>query len=213
MGSPKKEIDREFEELQHKVTLTKSFYIMDTEVTQKLFQAIMNNNPSTFKNPMHPVENVDYNMSVKFATKLSEILNINFTLPTEAQWEYACRAETLSPFAFGNTINSSQVNFDGNYSYGNGPKSSYRKKTHPVASFPPNKWGIYDMHGNVWEWCSDSKRIYGADITDPYSKTGSSKILRGGSWDSVASYCRSAYRSQAIPSKQSSDIGFRLIHY
>ena len=113
------------------------------------------------------------------------------SLPTEAEWEYACRAGTTTPFHFGGTISTDQANYDGNYTYGNGKKGVYREKTTPVGSFPANPWGLFDMHGNVWEWCQDWYGPYPkTDITDPQSLTnGEARVLRGGSWNGNPGDC------------------------
>ena len=117
-------------------------------------------------------------------------------LPTEAEWEYACRAGTTTPFHFGETISTDQANYDGNFTYGNGKKGVYREKTTPVGSFPANAWGLYDMHGNVWQWCQDWYGDYPQkDVVDPQGpEKGEVRVLRGGSWISDPQYCRSAFR-------------------
>ena len=120
----------------------------------------------------------------------------SYRLPTEAEWEYACRAGTTTPFHFGETISTDQANYNGNFTYGNGKKGVYRKKTTPVGSFPANAWGLYDMHGNVWQWCQDWYGDYPQkDVVDPQGpEKGEYRVLRGGSWSNDPRYCRSAYR-------------------
>jgi formylglycine-generating enzyme required for sulfatase activity len=133
-------------------------------------------------------------------------------LPSEAQWEYACRAGTVTPFAFGDQIDASLVNFNGNYPYNNGKPSAYREQTVAVKSLPPNAWGLYEMHGNVWEWCQDVYGTYpdGA-VTDPLgSATGDSRVLRGGSWFNNGRYCRYANRYFNPPAYAAYGRGFRL---
>jgi formylglycine-generating enzyme len=132
--------------------------------------------------------------------------------PTEAQWEYACRAGTTTPFHFGETISTDQANYDGNYPYGKGKKGIYRKKTTPVGSFPANAWGLFDMHGNVWEWCADWYGPYPrGDVTNPVGPPGgSARVDRGGSWDSGAWGCRAALRDRDGPGHRFSLLGFRL---
>ncbi|MFZ4986563.1 MAG: formylglycine-generating enzyme family protein, partial [Blastocatellia bacterium] len=160
MGSPPDEQGRDADEgPQHRVTL-RSFEIGKHEVTQELWQAVMGSNPSRFKGDNLPVENVSWNDVQEFCRRLNEKLGLTgsngYRLPTEAEWEYAARAGTTTPFAFGQTISPDIVNYDGNYPYGNGPKGLYREKTVPVGSLGrANDWGIHDMHGNVWEWCED----------------------------------------------------------
>ncbi|NEP81952.1 MAG: SUMF1/EgtB/PvdO family nonheme iron enzyme, partial [Okeania sp. SIO3B3] len=155
MGSPENEAERESSESpQHQVTL-QPFYMSKYPITQNQYQAIMGNNPSNFKGGSRPVEQVSWHNAVEFCQKLSEKTGKIYTLPSESQWEYACRAGTTTPFYFGETITSELVNYNGNYPYGNAPKGKYRQETTDVGSFPPNAFGLYDMHGNVWEWCLD----------------------------------------------------------
>ena len=135
------------------------------------------------------------------------------TLPPESQWEYACRAGTKTPFSFGETISPDQVNFDGNHPYGDSPKGEYREETVEVKSLSANRWGLYEMHGNVWEWCSDWYAEYSPepqiDPTGP--ATGSYRVMRGGGWDYGARGVRSAFRYWFAPGDRSSDLGFRLL--
>ena len=156
MGSPKEEKERKDDETQHKVTLTKGFYMGVYTVTQEQWQEIMGNNPSHFKGEKNlPVETVSWDECQEFAKKLWEKDKKLYRLPTEAEWEYSCRASTTTPFFFGETISTDQANYNGNFTYGNGKKGVYRKKTTPVGSFPANAWGLHDMHGNPWQWCQD----------------------------------------------------------
>ena len=133
-------------------------------------------------------------------------------MPTEAEWEYACRAGTTTAFCYGNDLDSSMANFDGDYPYGNGRKGQDRKTTVKVGSFRPNAWRLYDMHGNVWEWCQDWYGEYrGGAVTDPQSPgAGSVRVSRGGGWDYGARLCRSANRSGDSPGGRIYDLGFRL---
>ena len=135
-----------------------------------------------------------------------------YALPTEAQWEYACRAGTTSAFSFGNTFTSDLANFYGKSPYGTNEQGEYREKTTPVKSFPPNPWGLYDMHGNLYEWCSDwyeEKPLETKDPTGPNS--GDGRIIRGGAWDRKATSCRSAYRYSRDPNRRAHNIGFRVV--
>ena len=134
-------------------------------------------------------------------------------LPTEAEWEYACRAGTTGPFSTGNNITTSQANYDGNYPYNGNGKGVYRQRTTAVGSFAPNPWGLYDMHGNVWEWCWDWYGAYGdGPATDPaVPASDASRVARDGSWNYIASYLRSASRAGDSPGTRSNDLGFRLV--
>ena len=187
MGSPSSEPKRDSDEQQHKVTLTKGVYIGVTEIAQSQWKAIMGNNPSYFKGDNLPVEQVSWNDCQEFIRKLNQQEGGNkYRLPTEDEWEYACRAGTTTPFSTGSCISTDQANYNGNYPMPGCSKGRYRKKTIEVASFPPNAWGLYDMHGNVWEWCQDScewkdKVVtdkYYDGVVDPVCKSGSSRVYR-----------------------------------
>jgi formylglycine-generating enzyme required for sulfatase activity len=136
-----------------------------------------------------------------------------YRLPTEAEWEYACRAGMTGPFTTGSNITTSQANYDGNYPYNNNAKGTYREKTTDVGTFAANRWGLHDMHGNVWEWCWDWYGSYpSGSQTDPQGAvSGASRVLRGGSWSGGGRRLRSAFRSVSTPSGRSSDLGFRLV--
>ena len=155
MGSPTSE-ESHFasESPQHEVNLG-AFWMSQFPITQAQWVSVMGNNPSHFKGEDLPVESVSWHDAMEFCRRLSEQTGHTYTLPSEAQWEYACRAGTTTPFYFGNTITPDQANYDGNYTYGDGPRGEYRQQTTPVGMFPPNDWGLYGMHGNVWEWCLD----------------------------------------------------------
>jgi formylglycine-generating enzyme required for sulfatase activity len=135
-----------------------------------------------------------------------------YRLPTEAEWEYACRAGTDTPFHFGQHFSTDWGNYDGNFPYHDSPKGEYRRATLPVASFPPNPWGLYDMHGNVWEWCHDRYRPYpDGPVVDPVGpEKGLDIVARGGSWASFACYCRSAFRFAFYPFYRNCSVGFRV---
>jgi len=143
---------------------------------------------------------------------LSRIENRTYRLPTEAEWEYAARAGTKTPFAFGQCLSTNDANYDGNYPLSGCSKGKYRKKTLPVGSLQKNFWGLYDMHGNVYEWCSDWYSEYATGgVVDPTGPTtGSERVIRGGSWYGHASYCRSASRVRYSPGGTSGSLGFRL---
>ena len=207
MGSLSSEKGRESDEKQHRVTLTKSFYMQTTEVTHGQWKEIMGNNPSSFKNCGDdcPVDKVSWNDVQEFIRKLNQKEGINkYRLPTEAEWEYACRAGSTTRFCFGDSDSrlSEYAWYDDNSS----------KKTHPVGQKKPNIWGLFDMYGNVWEWCQDWKGNYqSSDVTDPKGpSSGSSRVHRGGSWNDLARYCRSADRSLYSPGSRDFNLGFRL---
>jgi sulfatase modifying factor 1 len=214
MGSPEDEPERYDDETQHPVTLTQGYWLADSACTQALWRAVMGNNPSRFQDDeQNPVEQVSWNGVQQFIDKLNGLIpNLNARLPTEAQWEYACRAGTTMPFSLGKNITPEQVNYDGNYPYANGKKGLYRKKTIPVKSLPPNPWGLYEMHGNVWEWCQDWYGDYPAEPgVDPIgSSEGAYRVLRGGSWHDHGRYVRSADRSSPEPGIRGGDVSFRL---
>jgi len=213
MGSPASEKDRRDNEGPvHEVQITKGFWLGKYEVTQEQWQGVMGSNPSGFNgNSRLPVEQVSWNDIQGFIGKLR---GPGYRLPTEAEWEYACRAGTTTPFNTGNCLSTSQANYNGNYPYSGCSKGEYRQKTTPVGSFAANAWGLHDMHGNVWEWCSDwyGENYYasspGVDPRGPSS--GTARVLRGGSWDYYARYCRSAFRIRGTPDSRFSLIGFRL---
>lgn len=185
MGSPESESQRERDETQHQVILTHGFWLADTTCTQALWQAVMGENPSYFKGEERPVEQVSWDDVQRFIDRLNAIVpGGGFRLPTEAEWEYTCRAGSTTPFWFGNQITPEQVNYDGNYPYAGGAQGHYREATVAVQSLPCNDWGLYEMHGNVWEWCSDFYGRYApAPAVDPAGPAaGEVRVLRGGSW-------------------------------
>jgi formylglycine-generating enzyme required for sulfatase activity/tRNA A-37 threonylcarbamoyl transferase component Bud32 len=220
MGSPESEKDRrENESPQHQVTVPE-FYLGQTLVTQAQYQAIMVNNPSNFKgNDKLPVESVTWLDAIAFCEKLSQKTNRTYRLPSEAEWEYACRAGTKTPYAFGETINPSVVNYNGNNPYGGAANGEYREKTTPVGSFPPNLFGLYDMHGNLLEWCLDEwTDNYNGAPTDGSARgdifsrdKNTERVLRGGSWFSIAQDCRAAVRFYLAASNRGNYVGFRVV--
>ncbi|MCW9679443.1 bifunctional serine/threonine-protein kinase/formylglycine-generating enzyme family protein [Dolichospermum planctonicum UHCC 0167] len=215
MGSPKSEAKRGSNEgPQHQVTVP-SFYMGKYELTQVQYEAIIGTNPSNFKGDNRPVERVSWNNAVEFCKKLSQKTGKKYRLPSEAEWEYTCRAGTTTPFYFGESITPDLVNYDGNYTYASAPKGKYRQQTTDVGTFPPNSFGLYDMHGNVWEWCQDDyKNDYinaptdGSALTSP---SRSAKRLRGGSWVFNPGICRSAYRNNYDLDYYNDRIGFRVV--
>jgi len=163
----------------------------------------------------HPVVHVSWKDASAFCRWLSVKEGRNYRLPKEAEWEYACRAGTTTPFFWGETISTDQANYDGNYTYGNGHKGVYRKKTMPVGSFPTNAWAIHDMHGNVWEWCADrfsGDYYHHSPSKDPKGpSSGKYRVLRGGSWYNHPRILRSALRFGKDPSHQDDNLGFRVV--
>ena len=220
MGSPSSEEHRDSDEgPQLRVRISKGFYMGVYEVTQAQYKAIGHANRSRFKGDNLPVENVPWSHTVEFCRRLSQKEAKTYRLPTEAEWEYACRAGTTTTFNTGETISTDQANYDGNYVYGNGSKGVCRKKTTEVGSFRPNAFGLYDMHGNVWEWCQDwyDERYYTKiplknPAVDPVGQpTRKERVLRGGSWDSNPWFCRSAYRPGNSPMSSFVRCGFRVV--
>ena len=241
MGSPEGEVEvgRYSGETQHQVTLTEDFYIGVFEITQKQYSLIQGSNPSYYKGDTRPVENVSYDTirgtgstagagwpsyghavdSGSFLGKLRAKTGQTFDLPTEAQWEYACRAGTTTALNTGKNLTStdkdSAMAEAGRYNYNqNDGKGGYSSNHTKVGSYLPNAWGLYDMHGNVWEWCLDwlKSDLGSSAVTDPKgTNSGSGRVLRGGSWHSNALYCRSAYRYISHPSGNGSDYGFRVV--
>ena len=216
MGSPEDEPGRLDREKQHEVTLSQGFFLQTTPVTQGQYKTIMGKNPSNFKKigPDGPVENVSWKDAQEFIQKLSERDGtLSYRLPTEAEWEHACRAGTTTPFWWGRCLSTDEANYDGNHPLEGCPKGKYRKATTPVKMFPPNSWGLHDMHGNVWEWCQDWFGDYpDGPVTDPTGpETGEYRVVRGGSWLSSARNCRSAHRSWRVPEGRNDYLGFRLV--
>ena len=216
MGSPESEEGRKENETQHEVTISKDYYLGVTEVTQAQYEKVIGKNPSYYQgaivgneNADLPVEQVSWDDAVEFCKKLSELPEEKnagrvYRLPTEAQWEYACRAGSKTAYSFDDEEGLL-------YEHGWFNRNS-SDRTHTVGLLEPNAWGLYDMHGNVWEWCSDRYGEYpkGA-LSDPTGpKEGSYRVSRGGGWLSGAAGCRSAYRYWDYPSLRDGIIGFRL---
>jgi len=221
MGSPVSEPGRNRNETQHQVTLTNGFWMLETEVTQEMWESVTGKNPSEFQNskkmPVHTVSWMDCRRYIDQLDALNVApVGYKFSLPTEAQWEYACRAGTAMTYHFGSTMSSTNANFGKNVN-----------KTTEVGSYPANTWGLYDMHGNVAEWCSGAPRVYSSDnITNPPDApwhvslsepteleggAGPRGVLRGGaySWDGIE-FCRSAARNLCPSYERYSSLGLRL---
>ena len=222
MGSPDTEPGRWDEETEHPVRLTAGLWLADTACSQALWAAVMGGaSPSHFKDdPQNPVEQVSWvDVVDEFLPRLNaQVPGLAAMLPTEAWWEYACRgdAEHRTPFWFGEDIDSDQVNFDGTEPSPGGKKSQYRETTLPVKALPCNGWGLYQMHGNVWEWCADWYAPYPAgEVEDPAGPSEAPsetarRVLRGGSWFDLARNCRSAMRFANDPGERDHSVGFRL---
>ncbi len=194
----------EREHPRHKVELTEGYWLADTPVTQAQWTAVMGNNPSFFAGKDRPVENVSWNDAVSFIQKLSKKDGVHYRLPTEAEWEHAARAGTETEFYFGE-----EAGLLGNYGWYSGNSLG---KTHPVGLKTPNAWGLYDMHGNVWEWCSDWYGEYcsGPVLNPEGGEEGEYRVLRGGAWFAAAGNCRSARRRRVDPDHRGRGDGFRI---
>jgi formylglycine-generating enzyme required for sulfatase activity len=200
MGSPKNE-RRPDDESPVKQVNVDGFYMGKYQITQLQYHAVIGYNPSGFKDSTNlPVDSVSWRDAIEFCKKIGERTRKKYTLPTEAQWEYACRADTNTPFYFGDLITTDLVNYCGGYAYGNLPTGKYREKPTQVGIFPPNAFGLYDMHGNLWEWCLDE-----------WDKDPSNRVVRGGSWINYPDNCRSAFRGRNALNYRSDDVGFRII--
>jgi formylglycine-generating enzyme required for sulfatase activity len=257
MGSPASEVGHHADEgPQHEVKL-ESFWLGRTPITQAQWREVaqwqegpgehwgctLNPNPSRFmgdkgglfpaeaNTDSRPVETVSWRDAMEFCSRLSQRSGKTYTLPSESQWEYACRAGTTTPFSYGETLSAELANYDGNATYGRGRQGKSRGQTTAVGSFPANAWGLHDMHGTVWEWCADywhSSYAFGLQQAptdgspwlDP-TEAGQAgmegersddrrRVLRGGSWDNFPVACRSAYRSTLHPAFASNSFGFRV---
>ena len=213
MGSPPDEEGHNDDEIEHEVSISRPFYMGQYLVTQEQFERVMDFNPSYFRESNLPVEMVAWFDSYLFCEMLTKRFGRPFRLPTEAEWEYACRAGTTTPFHTGAAVTTQFANFDGKFTYGNGPQGLSRWKTTPVDAFPPNPWNLHDMHGNVWEWCGDWYGHYDDHaVVDPTGPAeGDIRVLRGGSWFHGPADCRSAQRDALDPGRRHSLYGFRVV--
>jgi uncharacterized protein (TIGR02996 family) len=210
MGSPPREKGRQENETRHRVTLTRGYYLGVHAVTQAQWRAVLGTDPSHFKGDDLPVEQVGWAEARAYAAQLTEQRGDGhvYRLPTEAEWEYACRAGTDTPFHFGATLSTDQANFDGRRR----GRGVHRDETTPVGSFPANAWGLYDMHGNVYEWCADYYEKYPrGEVTDPTGPTeGWCWVIRGGGWNTGAGFCRAALRYALAGTVGRDYVGFRV---
>jgi formylglycine-generating enzyme required for sulfatase activity/serine/threonine protein kinase len=229
MGSPADEKEHSRGEAAHPVTITKPFYMGKFPVTQEQYAQITGGNPSWFSKGgggkaavagldtrPFPVEQVSWADATAFCAKLAEWTGRKARLPSEAEWEYACRAGTTTPFHFGPACNGTQANGNGNFPYGTAQKGPYLERASPVGAYPPNAWGLFDMHGNVWQWCRDWYEYDLADLgaVDPVrAERGSqaARVLRGGSWYDQPGSGRAAYRGGFAPAGRRNDTGFRVV--
>jgi formylglycine-generating enzyme required for sulfatase activity len=236
MGSPDDEPERRSNEGPQHLVQLQGFFLAQTPITQAQWRQVadwkpnkgegawnqkLNPDPSHFKGDQRPVESVSWEAAIEFCRRLSQRTGRRYTLPSEAQWEYACRAGTTTPFHFGSTISTKLANYNGNEVYGDGAKGNFRQQTTDVASFPANPWGLHDMHGNVWEWCSDqwhgnyegAPEDGGAWIVKEakeHKNSMNGRLLRGGSWLDGPGVCRSACRVVVRPGVRDGDFGFRV---
>jgi formylglycine-generating enzyme required for sulfatase activity len=224
MGAPKSEVDSEdYERPQHYVTV-KPFNMGKYTITQEQWEKVvyscptindwLDPHPSYFKGDKLPVERVSWYDAVEFCTRLAQRTGRQYRLPSEAEWEYACRAGSVKPFSCGDTITTDVVNYNGDYTYGHAPKGKYLKTTTAAGTFPPNVFGLYDMHGNVMEWCADVWH----DSYDGAPNDGSAwinnnqyRLLRGGSCHESPEWCRSATRNRNTPVIRYSHVSFRVV--
>ncbi|WP_153163368.1 formylglycine-generating enzyme family protein [Zoogloea sp. 1C4] len=218
MGSPEGEVGREEDEgPRHVVRVTEGFWLAETACSQAVWSSVMGSNPSNFTDdPQNPVEKVSWDDVQGFLREVEKRLpGVKADLPTEAEWEYACRAGSDTAFSWGDGITLDQANYRATESYANGPTGEYRKKTVPVKSYAPNAWGLYQMHGNVWEWCADGPRQYdGAPQVDPRGPAGDEaealRALRGGSWIVDPRWLRAAFRGHWRRGVRDGSRGFRF---
>jgi formylglycine-generating enzyme required for sulfatase activity len=239
MGSPAGERERRDDEMQHTVTLTQGFWMGRHEVSQEEYFGVMGSNPSYWRNGQsalgsggavtndlrHPVELVSWNDATNYCGRLTAReratgripANYRYRLPTEAEWEYACRGGTTNAFHYGKALRGAMANLDARFEYdadvGTISTSNYFGRTSVVGSYMPNGFGLYDMHGNVWEWCADRYGTYpfGA-VSDPRGPvSGSNRVFRGGSWFNYGNHCRSAFRYWFDPEYRFTDLGLRVV--
>jgi formylglycine-generating enzyme required for sulfatase activity len=215
MGSPPTEAGHEDSERLHRVRLTQPVWFGRSEVTQGQWLRVMGENPSQFADCGLdcPVENVDAFEVEEFLVRLGELAGVSFRLPTEAEWEYACRAGTATPFSTGPNLTTAQANFDGRYPYPGSPAGSFVGRPTPVGSYAANGWGLFDLHGNVWEWCQDELCPYAeGTASDPVGSCNSGlRVIRGGSWTFNGDSARCAVRYSHRPEDEGPSLGVRLV--
>jgi formylglycine-generating enzyme required for sulfatase activity len=200
---------------QHEVTVA-PFLMGKYPVTQEQWETVMGKHPCRFKGARRPVENVAWDDAEEFCKRLSKKTGRAYSLPSEAQWEYACRAGTTTPFYFGETLTTDFANYNGEFTYASEQKGIYRHETTAIGSFPPNTFGLYDMHGTIWEWCADSwhNNYQGAPADGSVWESGgepSLRLVRGGSWHDNPQICRCAVRLKFNPVAGEDLVGFRVV--
>ena len=222
MGSPETEPERWGDEVEHNASISRGFWMLEVPITQEMWKSVMKKNPSYhrgfFKNTKRfPVERVSWNDCQEFIEKLNGLggrpKGFIFSLPTETEWEYACRAGTTTPYSFGSLLDGDKANCDGNRPYGVYRRGTYLGKTSETGKYPPNGWGLYDMHGNVCEWVQDRYGDYPTDdVADPTGpEKGMHRVSRGGAWRFYAANCRSAFRARYEPDRRDNRLGARLV--
>jgi formylglycine-generating enzyme required for sulfatase activity len=229
MGSPPDEQGHSAAEQQHVVRITRPFYLAKYPTTQEQYEAVTGTNPSHFSakgggkdqvagldTRRFPVESITWNAAATYCARMTknDARRRTFRLPTEAEWEYACRAGTTTPYHFGSELNGKQANCHGQVPYGTDRKGPSLRRTTKVGSYPPNAWGLYDMHGNVYQWCEDYYGPYDRlPAQDPLQRKPQGNgvhVLRCGAWDLHATYCRAAYRDYLGPDAVNASVGFRV---
>ena len=215
MGTPPSEPGRGDDETPHDVRLSRPIYLGAFEITQAEWRRVMGGSPSAYAScDRCPVERVNYFEALQFISQLNRLARgpIVYRLPTESEWEYACRAGTTTPFATGMNLTTDQANYNGRFPYSTFAPGVYREHPVPVGTFPPNAWGVYDMHGNVWEWTSDWYGRYpSGPIVDPRGpESGVKRVIRGGSWYFDANSARCGLRYTHAPEDRGFSLGFRV---
>ncbi len=211
MGTPPSEATRDGDEAQHEVEIESAFYLGETEVTVAQWARIIAEDP---KRPLVgdelPMSGVSWHKAMEFIGRLNLQGERGWRLPTEAEWEYACRAGATTAFSFGQNITPEQVNYNGRYPYGGADRGLDRGAPVPVRSLPANAWGLHEMHGNLWEWCSDLYVVHPEKGQQPRQGPGEPRVMRGGAWTAHAQSARAGYRDGYPPNSSGEKYGFRV---